>query len=95
MMLTAISGAAHIPTTKGSTGRRGMPRSRSCSMVELLEAIRAGNITETRLIRTIVTVKMKIIHLTRFVFLLDTLFSDEFELSTPGLSLFFMKFFLN
>ena len=95
MILTAISWAAHIPTTKGSTGRMGIPRSRSCSMVELLDAIRAGNTTETMQIKTITTENKNTAQLEKSIFLLICFISDELVSSNLGSSFSFLNVFPN
>ena len=64
-------------------------------MVELFEAIRAGKITEIKLISTIEIENRKTIQFTGMNFFLVTLFSDDFGSGMFGWSIFFSNFFVN
>ena len=59
-----MRGKAQTPNVKGLTSAKTIPNSWSSFMVELFEAIRAGKITEIKLIRTIEIEKRKTIQFT-------------------------------
>ncbi len=75
-MFTVTNGNAQKPIENGSTSRRTISSSLRSLSVESLDAIKAGNTTETRLIKTTDKENRNTAQL-RGLFLVITFFSEE------------------
>ena len=93
-IFAATNANAQTPIENGSTSTRSIPYSWNSLIVESLDAINAGNTTETRLIKTTDTEKRNATQLGR-LYLLIILFSGESGSGEFVFSCLFLNVFAN
>ena len=67
-IFAAMSGKAQVPMVNGLISKMSIPNSLSSEIVELFDAIRTGNTTETKLIRIMDIEKMRTAHSRKYDF---------------------------
>ncbi len=93
-IFVATNANAQKPIENGSTSKSSIPSSKRSLVVELLDAINAGNTTETRLIKTTDIEKRNSVQLGRLFFLI-CLFSGKSDSGEFVFSCLFLNVFAN